>query len=142
MSAERPRFGSTIGFSIGSLEITALVLAVVGAAIAWSTVNMTGFGVILLGPLVEAALPPIVHRFAPGSAHIVRLLACVMMLTFIGLSPSEVGYLFIPAAAVMVVVAWWSGRKRREALRQALLAAQRRQRRGGQKGRRKRSSKT
>lgn len=139
MNAERPRFGTTIGFSIGSLEITALVLAAVGVAVALLTVNTNGFVVILVGPVLEAALPPIVHRFAPRSAHVVRLLACVMMLTFIGLSPAAVGYLFIPAAAVMVIVAVWSGRQRREALRQAVVVAQRRQRRGGQKGRKKRS---
>lgn len=138
MKAERPRLGSVIAFSIGSLEITALALAIVGAAAALYTVNMAGFGVILLGPLLEAALPPIVHRFASGSAHVVRLLACVMMLTFIGLAPAAVGYLFIPAATAMLVVAVWSGRQRREAVRKAVLVDQRRQRRGGQKGRTKR----
>jgi len=146
MTAERPRFGSLIAFSIGSLEITALVLAVAGAAVALLTVNKAGIGsglVVLWVPILEAALPPTIHRFAPGSAHVVRVLACVMMLSWIGLNmggASEVVYLFIPAAVVMVVVAAWSGRQRREALRQAIIAAQRRQRKGGQKTRKKRST--
>lgn len=131
------------GFSIGSLEVIAFVLALVGVAVALLTVVRAGLGdalVILSVPVIEAALPPVVHRIAPGSAHLVRVLACMMMLTWVGLSLAAVGYLFVPAAVAMVIVAVWSGRQRRAAVVRAAIAAQRRQKRGGQKARRKRAA--
>jgi hypothetical protein len=141
VSDERPRIGSVIAFSIGSLEITAVVLAVVGVVVALLTVvqaEVVDALVVLSVPVFEASLPALAHRFVPGSAHLVRVLACVMMLTWVGLSLGTVGYLFVPTVATMIVVAVWSGRQRREALRQAILTEQRRQRRVGRRSRRKR----
>ena len=101
--------------SIGGLEIAAVVFAALAGAYSIVTTEQVSprLAIVLLAPTLEAALPLLTRRLAPGRLHSARVIAALLVAFYVAFAPIGIdNYLYLPAVVTLIVVLVMSNRER------------------------------
>jgi hypothetical protein len=101
--------------TIGRLEVVAVALAAAAGLYSLATSDQASvrLAIVVLAPMLEAALPLAARVVAPGRRHAARVIAALLVSFYVAFAPIGIdNYVYLPAVVVLLAVIVMSNRER------------------------------